>query len=230
MILFANGCSWTYGGGLNMDHPDQRAELDQLTWPKYLSDQMGAERFVNLAMSCGSNQRIYRTTLDWILAHTEETLRDTVAVIQLTEGARYEYYNPTSFDDPYENIDVNWVKVKADVQIPQDQHYKVSQDRIKYQHTTIQTMYTFIGLCESLAGLFNHYGIRYYFWSMEISPNTFFPAYRDYVFNKFNWLDWEEPTAFKQWKYDRISEYDAHPSLTGHKQLAQHFYEAIKND
>lgn len=228
MILLANGCSWTYGGGLNLDHPDQRAELDQLTWPKHLSDMLGAERFVNLAEGCGSNQRIYRTTLDWILAQTKETLDNTVAVIQITEGARYEYYNPSSLDDTYENISSNWVRVKADIQIPQDQTFKLSQDRLKYQHTDIQAMYSFIGLCDSLSNLFNQFGIKHYFWSMAITPNDFPAVHRDYVFNNFPWLEWKEPNGYKYWEYERVSEEDCHPGILGHKQLAAYFYGEMK--
>lgn len=57
MILLTNGCSWTYGGGLDSHNPP-REELDQVTWPKHLADLLGADKFYNLADGCGSNQHV----------------------------------------------------------------------------------------------------------------------------------------------------------------------------
>ena len=57
MILLTNGCSWTYGGGLDAHYPT-REELDQVTWPKHLADLLGADEFYNLAAGCGSNQHV----------------------------------------------------------------------------------------------------------------------------------------------------------------------------
>ena len=231
MILLANGCSWTYGGGLGLDQPDRRTELDQLTWPKHLSDLMGADRFVNLAQGCGSNQYIFRSTLAWLLTQTEKTLRDTVAVIQWTEGSRYEYYVPTSFNVPYENLNDNWVKVKFGVQLPRDSNFRLSQDRLKYHHSDIQDLYMFISWCESLSSLLNRFGIKYYFWAKDKGciPTSVPQPYQDYMLSNYTWASYKD-NIWQHWEYERVSEEDSHPGLTGHKQLAQYFYEVIQND
>lgn len=95
--LFVNGCSWTYGGGL--DEPGSKAHIDNLhnniVWPAHVKKLMNFDRCINLAEGCGSNQRICRTTFDWVNQQDEETLKNTTAIIQWSCEDRYEYYVPT---------------------------------------------------------------------------------------------------------------------------------------
>jgi len=63
MILLVNGCSFTWGGGLDKQG-DQVRETS--VWSHHLGALMNAEKVVNLAAGCGSNQRIFRTTVDYI--------------------------------------------------------------------------------------------------------------------------------------------------------------------
>ena len=94
--LFTNGCSWTYGGGL--DQPDTREHIthlhDNIVWPAHVKRLMNFDEQVNLSAGCGSNQRICRTTFDWLSKQTLETLKNTTAVIQWSCVDRYEYYVP----------------------------------------------------------------------------------------------------------------------------------------
>ena len=128
--LYTNGCSFTYGGGLDpwflmIDgkpagdvvgsyavNVDYEKLLDELTyderltfyedhdlrqtmvWPWFLKNHLNMENCVNDALGCGSNQRIVRTTLEWLQSQTPDTLNDTLAIIQLTETSRYEYFEP----------------------------------------------------------------------------------------------------------------------------------------
>lgn len=95
--LFVNGCSWTYGGGLdNSGTKENITNLhDNIVWPAHVKKLMNFDRCVNLAEGCGSNQRICRTTFDWINQQDEETLKNTTVVIQWSCEDRYEYYIPT---------------------------------------------------------------------------------------------------------------------------------------
>ena len=81
--LLTNGCSWTAGGGLT-DIYDLEYLKNHITWPAHLKNLMNFDNQINLSAGCGSNQRIFRTTLDWVLAQTPETLSNTTAVIQWT--------------------------------------------------------------------------------------------------------------------------------------------------
>jgi len=101
--LFTNGCSWTFGGGL--DEPDTIEHLkhlhDNVVWPAQLKKIMGYDQVINLSAGCGSNQRICRTTFEWVMQQTPETLQNTVAVIQWSQLDRYEYYVPHPDDDRF---------------------------------------------------------------------------------------------------------------------------------
>ena len=94
--LFTNGCSWTYGGGL--DTPDTKQRImhlhNNIVWPAHVKKLMNFDEQVNLSAGCGSNQRICRTTFDWLSKQTPETLKNTTAIIQWTCVDRYEYYVP----------------------------------------------------------------------------------------------------------------------------------------
>ena len=95
--LFVNGCSWTYGGGL--DQPDTKERItdlhDNIVWPAHVKRLMNFDEQVNLAEGCGSNQRICRTTFDWVMQQDADTLKNTTAIIQWSHEDRYEYYLPT---------------------------------------------------------------------------------------------------------------------------------------
>lgn len=228
MILLTNGCSWTYGGGL--DFGITRQELDQLTWPKHLADRMGVDSFVNLADGCGSNQRIFRTTLDYLMNNGDEEI---VAVIQFTEESRFEYYYPLDIDNNYENIDERWMKAKAFNLTPEivdrfDKHFNLSQDRLRYHNSDIQNVYTYIEHCEALANLFNKHNIKYYFWDFSDYPNRLPEPYKEYILSNYSWI--KHKTDGWHWDYESISEQDTHPSINGHRQIADIVYNYIKED
>ena len=95
--LLVNGCSWTAGGGL--DTPDTKENIEQLlnhvVWPSHVKRKLGFDKCINLAEGCGSNQRICRTTFDWVMQQDAETLKNTTVIIQWSHEDRYEYYVPT---------------------------------------------------------------------------------------------------------------------------------------
>ena len=101
--LFTNGCSWTYGGAL--DQPDTKERItdlhDNIVWPAHVKRLMNFDEQVNLSAGGGSNQRICRTTFDWVSKQTPETLKNTTAVIQWSCVDRYEYYVPKN-NETYE--------------------------------------------------------------------------------------------------------------------------------
>jgi hypothetical protein len=72
-----------------------------LVWPHHLGNLLRADNVINLSLSCGSNQRIVRTTLNWLLSKTPKELKNTIAIIQWTELSRYEYYVPHPNDSRF---------------------------------------------------------------------------------------------------------------------------------
>lgn len=230
MKLLANGCSWTAGGTIDLNIT--RQEVEQLTWPKHLHDLLGTTDFVNLSEGCGSNQRIFRTTLDYLLNNKDE---DIIAVIQFTEESRFEYYYPLDISNQYENISDRWIRVKSNNLTPEivdrvDKHYNLSQERLVYHNSDIQNIYTYIEHCEALSNLFNRFNVKYYFWDFADLPNRLPEPFRTYVLNSYSWLQYRNST-WQHWDYDRIEpDGDQHPNINGHKQLAQLINDNIKGE
>jgi hypothetical protein len=229
MILFTNGCSWTYGGSLNLDHPSLQQKRIVSVWPHHLGNLLETEKTINLAMGCGSNARVLRTTLDWILNQTSEDLAKTIAVIQWTDYSRYEYYVNTSFSNlSYENIPERWARAKTGNCISNYEHdIEKTMARIESRlstYTDLEAMYTHIAHCDALGALFKKYNIKYYYWHFGNLVHEFPKQFNNYLLTNHKWLD----DGIASWNYERVSLLDAHPNLTGHEQLAEIIYNKMK--
>lgn len=214
MTLFTNGCSWTWGGSL------EESIREQSVWPAHLGEMLNRS-VVNLGAGCGSNQRIARTTFNWLTQQDPNTLENTLAVIQWTDEARYEYYVHND-NRPEED---NWARVKIDnVQSWNEDDLERIYKRASYRLETFtekEGAYLMLNFTTTLATMFNHYKVKYYFWS----PSIYRPGYPNnvmqYMHNTQNWLDFSGD-------YERISKHDSHPSVYGHKQIATRIHNLIK--
>jgi len=232
MILLANGCSWTFGSFDEWtDHV--AAHRQQWLWPYFLAERMGYEQSVNLAEGCGSNQRIIRTTFDWLAEQTADTLKETVAVIQLTDVARYEYYQPKDSGDPKENIDHRWARVKAGLVLQEQENQQRANQRNDLRLETLtpqEESYHWLTTVLSLDSMFRHFGVEYYLWSYtNVYFNYLEPAANFYTSDRFPWLHKEEyDLHYGRWQYQRVSAQDQHPSLVqGHRELAEILHQNI---
>jgi len=233
--LLTNGCSWTWGGGLDyMSDEDRFSNV----WPHHLMNLLEYDNNVNLSMGGGSNQRIFRTTLDWILRQDRETLDNTVAVIQWSELSRYEYYSKSTAPEKnnnwdWENDSGNWSLVKAGSCIyppgSRNQHIhdeEIKQSQIRYRtYSDIEGLYSFMSQFTALAHIFETYNIKYYYWNALGVPVKYFPEPIKKYASKFNWIN----AKHNDWYYERISKEDPHPNEDGHKRLAQNIFKEIKS-
>jgi hypothetical protein len=102
--LYANGCSWTAGMELEYDtelfdawRSQQPAEFNIVdyynlyNWPAYLGKKLDAE-VINASIGGGSNQRMIRTTLDYINSLDQNQRDDLVVVLGWTSAERGEIY------------------------------------------------------------------------------------------------------------------------------------------
>jgi len=91
--LYSNGCSYTEGYGL--DNPEKER------YSKFLANKFTAED-INQSAGGGSNQRIFRTTYNWI-SQNQDKLKDTLFVIQLSYPVRNEIWVNRTWRDEYGN-------------------------------------------------------------------------------------------------------------------------------
>lgn len=207
MILFTNGCSWTYGGGLGLDHKSEEQRLSSV-WPYHLGKLLNSEKTVNLAFGGTGNSRILRTTFDWIQEQTIEDLANTTAIIQWSDPSRYEYYVPDGKLSNYEHDPNRWASSKSRLET----------------YTDVEGMYKHIAECGALGFLFKTYNIRYYYWNYYTLVHTYPQKIKEYLLSNHKWLD----DGLSNWNYERIGPHDAHPGLLGHKQLAQIIFKKMK--
>jgi hypothetical protein len=189
-------------------------------------------------MGCGSNQRIVRTTLDWILKQDRKTLDNTIAVIQWSEPSRYEYYSKSTVPEKHnnwdwENHDNDWALIKAGCCIypPGDRNHVIHkeefhQSQLRYNtYSDIEGLYSFITQFTALATIFEKYNIEYYYWNALGVPVKYFPdSMKDYAFG-FNWIN----KNHDYWYYERVSKEDNHPNEHGHKRIAHYIFKEIQS-
>jgi len=256
MILFTNGCCWTWGAGYDFEDDTYTPYVDpnttrfKITWPYLLGKKLSADEVINLSMGCGSNERIIRTTFDWLCNQTPEHLKETIAIIQWTDGQRFEYYVPKSPINTYErnteNDPFRWRLVaprfstvtlpppyyitnttQNKIPLPDDEKdgTDINQVWIK-TNSKQQEMYKDIMCFTSMSDMFKSFGVKHFFWHKTYDPDHH--AYRsqtikDYIKYKLPFID--NDIIFKpEW----IAQNKPHPSYEGYKYLANIIYEQIK--
>jgi hypothetical protein len=179
MKLFANGCSFTFGGGLNMYNNTwaddngithwfsststlpKNLERLSVTWPARLAEMLDAEKYINMSRGGGSNSRIVRTTLDYFLDLLDrgEDISDYVAVIQWSDVTRKEYY----IDKYWSVTGVNFAyhefrngEQLLDLDERKEYYYKKL-------HSDRQDVTDFISHVSALGGFFEKFNIPYVF-------------------------------------------------------------------
>lgn len=96
-FLYANGCSWTAGNGIEQDPKFQHlavserwAKLSELSWPKVLSDKFQVN-CANQALGAASNKRMVRTTVDFLQNYTGD-YEKLLVILGWTTVDRNEIY------------------------------------------------------------------------------------------------------------------------------------------
>lgn len=224
MILLSNGCSWTWGGGLNLDGPEYDEQRESSVWPYHLAQKLNASEIVNLAAGNGSNARIIRTTFDWLLKQSNETLEKTIAIIQWTFAGRYEYYQP---------IAKEWARCNAYGCLQTDE----SDDTAMYRnlkrletYSDQELSYELLNSYSALANIFKTFGVKYYYWGVVSNMASCNLEMIPYFNENFNWIsknNYEKSSNAFRWDCQRVSEQDFHPGFIGHKEIAKIIFDYI---
>ena len=253
MKIYANGCSFTWGGAMvwNNDIPmkglphlsdinnvmydhhnvsPENMERLRLVWPMRLGELIGAESVMNQSMGCGSNPRITRMTLQFFTEKIEngESLDDYVAVIQFSEPNRFEVYN--------EELGM-WTLVKVGAVIGNKQprnseDYRMLQSKYEYASEK-QDLHSFMRHVTCLGNFFEKHNIKYMFTSMAGTPGgelKEYAAISKYI-NRYNWSNgtMEDSKITGMPEVGQVSEFDCHPSINGHAAIGQAFATSLKS-
>jgi hypothetical protein len=163
-VLFANGCSMTYGSEL-ADEEGRRcvdhATRERLAWPNPLRMRLGYDHAVNHGVPSGSNDRIVRTTIGWVLEHWVRAGRppeDLLVVIGWSGSMRREFY-----------IDEQWHQV-----VPYHDHENEKLHRLNLVYREVawherESALRFLTQIVSLQSFLRLYKIPYLFFD-AISP------------------------------------------------------------
>jgi hypothetical protein len=87
MNLFVNGCSFSAGHSEVHDEQGNLTPPLEYVWSNQIADKF--DNITNYALAGGSNDRIFRTTMEYF----SKGPTDTIAVIQWTAPIRFEIYN-----------------------------------------------------------------------------------------------------------------------------------------
>ena len=89
--LVVNGCSFSEGACMYPNLKEIQDKKYENRFSKNLSEKLNCEE-INISQSGGSNDRIFRTTFDWIQSNKEK-VKDTLFVVGLTTINRVDLYS-----------------------------------------------------------------------------------------------------------------------------------------
>ena len=231
-ILLANGCSFTHGHS-----SEDESERENSTWPYFLGKKINACKVVNLSAGGGSNPRIFRTTQNWLSKQSQEDINDTVAIIQVSEVTRNEFYLPEYKNNSMENFENCWIKYKPGwigrSDLKNTVYYESSQQGYLLWTTQLERNLLAAQIL-SMIGLFQTYGIQKYWFWVQAGYDSLLSNDLIEIFKKIPWINDSYKNSFN---YERRCDdperwntfEDQHPSPVGHEQIAEQIYDYIKN-
>lgn len=205
--LYVNGCSMTKYQNLPEDQQ----------WPNLVRQQLEIDRIVNDGYGCGSNQRIFRTTFDFV-NYKKFSASNTVILIQMTYPFRFEYLQANG----------EWAAVNQHGAVAEDLSYAKRYLNMKSKsYTDEEEAYEYLQKLYAIDNLLKKSRVRNYFFL-----NFHMPVKSRKIVNKlnkqFNWIvkNNSEDSHFPE--YECISASDPHPNEHGHIKIADWIVQNIK--
>lgn len=211
-------------------HPLNQERVSRV-WPAKLSGLLDIDEHVNLAMGCGSNERIVRTTMDYLTYEviSKRPVGDFVAIIQWTQAHRFEYWDdhkecwimamPTGVTTSRQ-LDVRETKPMDDFK------------NIVYAHLSNETYaQRYWSQVVGLASFLEKYDIPYWFTNLNVDHYKFLGAWQQqYLINNVRWIKKDPYYLMGSMFRDRHDSGSGHPSELGHQEIAQSIYSHIKEE
>lgn len=242
MKLFANGCSFTWGGALFsslysqdgnlLDYHNPSAENSRrlrTVWPGQLAQLLNVEH-VNLSIGSGSNDRIVRTTLDFFTKILNKNIdpSEYFACIQWTQSPRFEYHDeflhtwamclPTGSmsEKKASSRDI------ARIDKLKDLFYGNTTSR-SYSEKYFQQIVT-------LSCFFEKHNVQYCFSNLDRQVLEHLEMEQQlYLKQNMCWLNNDPYYYFDRYFDDLHESNSGHPSEIGHKQIASNIHALIKD-
>lgn len=228
--IYANGCSYVDGTGLH--------QLQKRPTAVHLFARQLKCDYLNNAKGGGSNQRIVRTTIDWLLENKDKW-NEVLVLIGWTEFHRYEILNNR-----------NWTQINRLDTPPEKMQKRVGSENWKSYISNFYNMWrmynNYLDNILYLQLFLESNNIKYIFWDsigdfFDVSTIHYRNKYKKKwdIINKNNWVTTREYQSWENYLRELEKEHDVrvgtrdkqgilddyHPNELGHK----FWYEEIKN-
>jgi len=233
--LVVNGCSFsrhpyepTY---VRNTFPSEQDYLDSMFSNRYstlLADKLNAKE-VNLSSGGGSNDRIFRTTYDWI-QENKEKVNDTLFVIGLTNSLRKDLWSNFKQDymitseiwqdleyiakDCDTTVDkVNqWRKFELMNLIDEDEVEKNLMRQCDLFNSYVNGNVVFVNACRK---------------NELVNPDLNFLKFKSDTYDGYNWVDYVCSNARKYLLKDPKWEWIGHPGIFEHNEITELLHQNI---
>ena len=240
-ILYANGCSWTSGNGIDKD-PNFRSTGDPgkdftvghkvYSWPVVLSKKLLYD-CINDSFGAGSNKRIVRTTCNFLMNFPKDQYKDLVVVIGWTTTERNEIHHyKTNKWIPFnarQQFSTSAFNLKGEEEYNKmiDEYQKLY---VTYVYSEIENLTNYVHQKYLLSSLLENLGIKYIFF--DSLPASFITESKfDYraELEKFKTKSMMTDTTFMDFcNLNNIPTSPCvHPMIEGHKVWAEKLYDKI---
>ena len=145
---------------------------DKLNWAGYLREKLAVPELINLSTGGGSNTRILRTTIDYIMTLPESERAETLIVVGWTIAERDEIYVANSwqrwnatqtFSSTVDRLTLNEDKLIKKLD-------KFQEDYIALVHNDYHAVYRYFQQSYFLSNLLDNLGILFFFFNAAGTP------------------------------------------------------------
>jgi len=231
MILYVNGCShsaaaeaavshaWACDDGDLWEHGDKPHPANlAVSYGRHIADALNAE-LICQASSGGSNDRIIRTTIDWI-QNNRTRLADTFMILQWTTWEREEWF----YKNTWYQVNASGIDIVPDELQERYKNYVINVDwniKTPQAHDKIWKMHQYL----------KDLGIRHLFFS---GHSTFSDIQNCYNWDKEYMHPYIREESYHNWLKNNGGTY-AHPEgyhfdAKSHRLWANHVLQYIKDN
>lgn len=218
---------------LKLKHTEWDIGFDE-RWSKLLSDKLDLEE-INQARHGNSNDKIFRTTMDWAVNHIED-LSETLFVIGWTGYDRFEFYD--NYLDRYVQVS-NGEPTHNDRDDKRLQKYVIQY--WKEQHNKEEVKDNYLRKIISLQSFFQSNNISYLFFdAIGFQVNVIKENKYSLFLDKNHWWNYDKSINSFHHIAEKLKSFgidfkddghgsNGHPGIEAHEKLSEELYVKVKN-